>query len=343
MDERGGALTLPAMSTPQVVWSHTRERTHQQCERLYHLRYAPPSERRRGPTGDASLPIYALKHLTTLDLAFGSEIHNRAREVAACVLDRRCRPTGQVLARPTRAALGRLWRRGRRDAFLADPRNYRMLASAFYGEPDPAAVQRIREKLAPCHDNLVMATVWDDVSAVGSGGVLLLDAVVQFPFAGATVYAAPDILYRSPEGRSVVEWKTGSAWGVMDQVSIYGLYLREVLHVTSDPICHARVIDLRTGTDTRSELTQADIDSAAARIRAGVGQLPVTTLALPRPDPSRPGLCRTCTMRGACFPTPSPSPSGAAVPSLLPVTNREPHSGTDEACNPIQDQPHSMC
>src|SRR5690606_14410351 len=94
------------------------------------------------------------------------------------------------------------------------------------------------------------------------------------PEESVTVWAAPDLVYWSPDRSllTIVDWKTGSTRGAEEQLATYALYLRQRHRIPfREGMLRGRVVALSAdGQDRTVVLTRDDLIAAHARIRAGV-------------------------------------------------------------------------
>lgn len=250
------------------AWSHTRDQTLAQCARRYYYRYVAAPTGWKHDAAPLARRAYALRHLVTLDLVLGLEVHARAREVASAIRNRRRPPTLAEMRARTRLALNRAWRRRDRAAFLRDPKRHPLLAEHYYRrDVGPPQLQRIRDKLDLCLTSLEDTPVWTDLARVGRPQIRVVDALRRFTVEGIPAYASPDLVYLTAEQAVIVDWKTGYGRDTREQVALYGLFVRHGLRVPfREGIYRARVVHLLDGDETAWDLTGEDLAAAAGRV-----------------------------------------------------------------------------
>jgi hypothetical protein len=220
--------------------------------------------------------------LVTLEQVVGIEVHERAREVVRSILERTGRPTHKVLYERCWATLGRL-RDGDVRAFLHRPKAHPLLLGVYYGwEHDwDAALREAGTLIDRCLRVLLASTLLDELARCAPGHILLPNPFDQVPFVvdgePAPVWAAPDLAHWRPAApgiRQVLEitdWKTGRDTRAEDQLAVYAVFLRARLRIPfAEGRFAGRVVSLRDGTETRHEITRADLVAAAGRITDGI-------------------------------------------------------------------------
>lgn len=293
---------MPIYHPERFVWSHTRDRALQDCPRQYYLRYhlAPSGRRRDAPR--LARRAFALSRLVSLPQAFGTVVHRRAREVAESALRCAPLPSGSELIRRTRGALGVLWRSRCREEFLRSPASSGMLIEHYYRSDSAAdcAAATVRERMEPAHENLLRSPIWDELAEAGPAALHALDTPLRVRTASADVWVAPDLVYRGRAGWTVIDWKTGATWGPGEQLAVYGFYLRASGLAPGDPVCSARVSDLRSGDERVAVLTAADLEGVLDRIRASTADMEEVAHAGAPPPPQPVRACQSCAFRELC-------------------------------------------
>lgn len=261
---------------PDFAWSASRDRAFSECERLwYYLSYgshngwlsaAPPIAR----------SAYALKQLTTLPMALGQAIHRRAREAAEAVRAGHPIPDRASMVQRTRAELNALVLSSRDGAaFLASPKHHPMLHELYYGIGLPRwRTDRIAEKLERCLAALCAAQVWSELRSCPPSDVLLPDMPSSYLLHGVTVYAAPDLVYRSGDLWTLVEWKTSVDEDALEQLGVYALYLEHSLHIPFEEGAYrGLVVNLDADTTESVVFTRSNLDAAASHVRQSVARM----------------------------------------------------------------------
>lgn len=318
------------VSAPPLAWSESRARHYRECKRRYYLRVYAQREGWRPSAAPVARLTWALGHLTTLPLELGSAAHDAASAcVRACSAGRPL-PDAAQIRRYCGSRLNAAVRRSRQGvrAFLEAPTGRPpMLEEVFYGTPilDADLIQRHRDRLDRVAANLVGARgVWDAVRQARQADVIVVEPFYSFRVEGApaVVYAAPDLVFRAADSTTwtILDWKSGSRDGVIDQLCTYGVALADGLRLepTADRY-NGRIVALGDGSDETILLTPDDLEDARQRIRNDVRRMQddhhraVAVRRDPQsfpelfPPAADPRLCRRCCYRGVCFPELLPS------------------------------------
>ena len=307
----------------ELGWSLKRQRALDGCARLYyHLVYGSWNGWRAAPD-EPAWRTYRLKHLVTLEQVVGIEVHERAREVVRSILERTGRPTHTVLYERCWAALGRL-RDADIRAFLHRPKEHPLLLGVYYGwDRDwDSALREAGALLDRCLRTLLASPLLDELSRCPPGHVLLPNPFDQVPFVvdgePAPLWAAPDLAHWRPAAAGtrhvleITDWKTGRSDGAEDQLAVYAVFLRARLRVPfAEGRFAGRVVSLRDGTESRHEITRADLVAAAGRITDGIramrrflsdpaGSAPLPRSAFPMVPPEHRWRCARCPFAQLC-------------------------------------------
>lgn len=260
-------------------WSHTRARTLRECPRRYFYRYHLAADGWKKGVRERVRHAYRLSMLTTLDLVLGKAIHGCAARMARAVLTRAAFPDPQVLRDEVRRALNHVWRNGREpDAFFADSRRHPVLVDVYYDRgPGEAAVERTRDKLDCCLANLIEAPVWKDLMGCDVAAIHVVDTPGAVSVEGITLWAAPDLVYTRPDGRTVLlDWKTGRTTmaDAQAQLALYALYVEETFpRQLPGSEYHGEVYDLSSGQAMVVPLAAGDLAAARTRMLEEVADL----------------------------------------------------------------------
>ena len=307
----------------ELGWSLKRQRALEGCTRLYyHLVYGSWNGWRAAPD-EPAWRTYRLKHLVTLEQVVGIEVHERAREVVRSILERTGRPTHAVLYERCWATLGRL-RDADIRAFLHRPKEHPLLLGVYYGwDRDwDTAFREAGGLIDRCLRALLASPLLDELARCAPGHVLLPNPFDQVPFVvdgePTPVWAAPDLAHWRPTGPGahhvleITDWKTGSDDRAEDQLAVYAVFLRARLRIPfAEGRFAGRVVSLRDGTETRHQITRADLVAAAGRITDGVRSMrrfltapgksaPLPRNAFPMVPPEHRWRCARCPFAQLC-------------------------------------------
>ncbi|MDQ3557032.1 MAG: PD-(D/E)XK nuclease family protein [Gemmatimonadota bacterium] len=300
---------------PPFGWSHSRQKTLDDCARRYFYAYYAAGRGRRSGVGEEAWLASVLKRLTTFELVLGRAVHDRAKEILRAVRARRPRPGLDLLIERTRAALNRVYIASLdREAFLYATDRREMLLALYYdrGVCDER-IAALREKMYQCLEHLHGCSLWAELEAVDPSEILAIDRICTFQVGGTLVYVAPDVIYRTALGGCVIcDWKTGSCEGARDQLALYSLYARHGLGVSPrGGTYRGRVFGLSDGGSEEHTISDADLEAALERIRSGARGMRSYMVDpeqnLPRaksafPLTTRRTLCAGCSYFELCTP-----------------------------------------
>ena len=219
---------------PEFTYSASADRRRRECARAHFHAIFTAHRGWLGAVGDRAWLAYRLKAAQPLAMALGIAVHEAAARCTRALLGGGSLPTVDELYIDAAAYLNTRWRNGRdaRQQFWRRPKDAPLfLESLSRVGPTPEAFVRARQKLQRVLESLVACDeVWDWVRSADPGDVLLVDPFYRFPLVESTTgalvpcYAAPDLLVRPRRARwHVVDWKSGRADGVIDQVLTYAL------------------------------------------------------------------------------------------------------------------------
>lgn len=299
---------MGSQSPRPVTWSPTRAETLRRCPRRYYYAFVAAPRGRASTASEADRSAFVLSRLTSLELAIGTAVHARAREVARLVDRGALLPAAEDLLARCRGELNRLWSIGRDiPAFVAQPERRVAFAEALYDRrPGPSRIERLRDRLRNAIYALVEHPVWEQVRSLPRGAARVVDRPIRFDTPGTTYWGAPDLVISGSTKEVVVlDWKTGreEAEAVQLQLGSYAWLVRDGLRVPMiQRGCETRAIFLLTGTEAARLLSASELDDARERARKEaeamsvlqheeIGAFPLTTQRR---------LCPFCPFWGLC-------------------------------------------
>lgn len=320
--------TRQATPQPAFAWSETRHRRFSTCQRKHFLAvYQAHGGWLPNADPERRLAWMMGKLIPNWSAALGSAVHRCAtRCIVRCATGRPL-PSYASLHRRVVGELNALYCASRdhlRDFWHA-PAQWPMLASHFYGDAGrPTEIEQTRHRLDAAVQALLGAEeLWALVSAAGPHNIWIPPRFFSFSHSslGLQIFAAPDVVVRPTRAEPTEIWdfKVGSADGVIDQVLVYALALREATPFS--PFTDAatryrgRVVHLHPAatSDSRVPFTISDADLASAedriRVSAAAMQSGLRDVAQNIPGDVTTFLetphclrCTTCQFRGLCKP-----------------------------------------
>lgn len=313
---------------PEFAYSESQDRRRRSCARAHILAAHTAHRGWTAPVGTMRWLAYRLKKAQPLAAALGSAVHAAATTCVAELQAGRPLPSFDALHAQALGELTTLWRnsRGRLPEFWRRPADAPVFLEALYA-PGPSEVARLRArvKLERVLANLLACDeVWEWVRDAAPEDMILPDPYFRFVLdddvlpEGVPVYAAADLIVRPRAGGPwiILDWKSGAADGVVDQVLVYalGALHGRGLDILGDG-CRGAVVALDAPAEERLvtfAVTAEDLADAEQRVRANIAASRAllvdarenVPLALEDvPGPSKPGTCRWCPYRALCHPT----------------------------------------
>ena len=322
---------------PPLSYSESQQRRRERCAReYYHATYTAHRGWRAPPFSDPWV-AYRAKVATPLAAAVGTAVHSAAAACVRALVTGAPFPDFETLRGIAGELLNTQWRnsRTRRDEFLQIPKQVPLFLEALYGDgPTHAELLRAARSLDRALLTLIACErIWEWVRGAAPSDVVLME-----PFARITrrddigdieCYGAADLLVRpSPDAPwHIIDFKSGRADGVIDQILMYALVARETLGIGVEPRCIGVVASLAEHPrDAVAEfaITPEDLRDAETRLRRNIASARAATY-----DPVTGGVrpiesfpmtmetqrCRWCAFRALCDPS-HVAPSGAFAPLL---------------------------
>lgn len=261
---------------PEWSWSFSRNQTFASCPRRYYYNYYGSHNGWESGASPEAVLAYRLKKLTNLYLVLGDAVHKSAEQMVARIMEGRSLPDADVIEEEIRRQLRRVWKSSRdeQELFLKRPNRVDMLLEFYYGMVVAASViERINQRITNVAQALVASPVW---SALAELGVTLIscEQFDTFLMGKTPVYAVPDLLYKTGDGRYVIiDWKTGEE--VEDnraQVALYALYVHTKHEAPVDKIT-ARLEYLNLGGSKEVSFTAEELHSVEEVAMASVEKM----------------------------------------------------------------------
>jgi hypothetical protein len=309
---------------PAFSYSESQLRRRERCARAhYHAIYTA----HRGWSAAAysdSWRAYRLKAATAVAAAVGTAVHQAATACVEALRARAPMPTFESLRATAGESLNAIWRnsRARREEFLRSPKRVPLFLDALYGEgPTPSQLHRAAQTLDRALLALVACDeVWDLVRAAHPEDVLLMEPFAAMRVATSdgpvTCYGAADLIVRpsKDEPWRIIDFKSGSADGVIDQILTYALVAQELLKLYMVPRSVGIIVALAEAPGERVamfDITPDDLRDAEERLHREIGKSrallanpatnePRAMDAFPMTSDAR--VCGSCAFRVLCHP-----------------------------------------
>ena len=250
---------------PEFSWSQSRRSTFRQCPRQYYWQYYGAHNGWYEDADETARQAYRLKKITSFPEFLGSVIHDLAADTIRNVRGGGSPYTADELLQIGRDKLNRAYAQSkRRKDWSRRPNQLTMFHDFYYGKgPSRDVIDRTRDRLLACVTNLLEALSYREALEAPFVEVKEVDQGPQFFLLDEyTIYAQPDLLYRTGDGTyHVVDWKTGQEDAETHalQLRTYALYVRSRDDLEMSGI-EGRIEYLFKGTSTSFPIGDAEID-----------------------------------------------------------------------------------
>jgi CRISPR/Cas system-associated exonuclease Cas4 (RecB family) len=249
-----------------------------ECARRYLLHFYVAWLGWRFDAPAESRAAYRAKQLTSVPVLIGQEVHGRAREMIEAIRNGQPLPPLEDMIQRTRSALNGAWTASRDiKAFHRSPKRHPMLIERYFNRPlSNDMLGRYRARIPLLHENLYQWPGWDEVRACAPADVIVYDATDPAEFEGHPLYAAPDLVFRTPEGEwIIVDYKTGKELSDEDreQVELYYLYLVLRGVIAPDDAVTGCLVGLSEPHEERFPLGAEDLERAKRRVRESTWEM----------------------------------------------------------------------
>jgi hypothetical protein len=317
---------------PAFSYSESQDQRRRRCARAhYYAVYASHRGWSAQPASDSWI-AYRLKKAVPLAAAVGTEVHAAASACVRALLAGETMPAFDVLRAKAAAALNALWKnsRTRLPAFLQAPKHAPLYLESLYGGgPTRAQLHHAAQTLDRALLALIQShEVWEWVREAARGDVILMDPFTSMKLNDAVgpviCYGAADLIVRPGNSGPwhIVDFKTGTSDGVVDQILTYAVISDSVLKLAFDQGCRGVIVALgeRPGQAVGSfSIEPSELVDAVGRIQGGIAASrallakPATNKPLPIEafaKTSNPANCKWCSYRGLCQPEHTPLVAG---------------------------------
>ena len=300
---------------PGFAWSLSRQKTLAECPRRYAYEYYFSHNGWLADAPEETKRIYRLKKLTSLEMFFGSSLHNVIQNAISNYSKSRKIPRPDDLVRLVRSSLNAAYIDSTRHygLWFDKPSRYTMFRDVYYGDGlPPDKIEEIRSRIGACAESFPKSKTFREISGGRNVRLMELERFRTLPFADVDVVVVMDIVYRDRDtGRWVVaDWKTGKESAEdRTQLALYAMYLQKLYDIPSIRDITIRNEYLATGTWREYKLEPIDIDNTLYVLERSVmemrrymedidGNVPYELEAFPLTEYTR--HCERCNFKELC-------------------------------------------
>ena len=260
---------------PDWSWSHSRNRTFQECPRRYYYHYYGSHNGWEDDADLLSASAYRLKQLTNLPLEMGGAVHDAAAFAVQSARTRGDVPGFDQLYQRVRGVLNQAYMESKdREEWERRPRRRKMFHEFYYDSGlSEANIARSKERISDCLTNLLEAKSFREAVAAPYVEVKEVEGFVTFDVDGSPVHGVPDLVYRLGDDTwTVADWKTGGGDADWEQVAIYALYVQSRHGVDVERIV-GRIEWLSQGRTDEHRFTEEELEKTRGRIVDSIGAM----------------------------------------------------------------------
>ncbi|AKU92175.1 RecB family exonuclease [Vulgatibacter incomptus] len=291
----------------EFSWSKSRHEKLAECPRQYYLHYYGSwGGWERGAAPEVK-DLYTLKKLTARRAWYGSAVHDAIKRILVMVRDGFPVDPPAVVDQ-VRAAMRAQFRESREKSYRV--RKAFGLIEHEYDEPVSDAEWRsgweqVERCLGAFFDSRWLAAARE----LPPERWLPVDELGTFLFEGHKIYAAPDFAFRTPNGVTVVDWKTGKPReSDKEQLLGYAVYARDTWDVPLSKV-ECRVVYLPSLDEVEVRVDDESIRGFTAHMAESIERM---RSLLADPDANRAEIatfpkttdaaaCARCPFRRPCL------------------------------------------
>lgn len=252
-------------------WSKSRDEKFRECPRQYYYHhYASWGgwDRKADPK---VREFYILKNLKSRHMWLGEVVHHAIEDAL--------KHFQQTREMPTEAFLDRITQIMRKEFRESKSHQYRERPGKAFGLYEHEYESNIPDaKWAEVHDNarrcftnfanIVFPTM---AKPIPLENWRLIETMQTFDFDGSLVYVKIDFAYEDDEGLKVVDWKTGKAEDVDNEIQLdcYGMFSKDYFKIPTEKI-QTIECNVNSGKSTVRKMIEAKIDFAKHYIRNSI-------------------------------------------------------------------------
>lgn len=224
---------------------------------------------------------YRLTKMENRHALAGQAVEQAARWILRRKQEGRDADAEEAYETEARPFLLRRWQESKTRAWRVNPKKHCCLHEHYYhgfaDRDEKEIIVHLREHIKRCLANFIASTL-PRLAEVRSDQELPVATAADgdpesFEFEGVKVYAIPDYVYRVGEVCHIHDWKSGrESDRHAEQVRLYGLWAH-LKHGVRPDQCQTHLEYLARGEVRSAELSEADLEAAAASIRLSVEEM----------------------------------------------------------------------
>jgi len=208
---------------PEFSWSISRRKIFKECPRKYYYHYYASHNGWLDEAPEEARIAYRLKKLITLELLAGQELHKAFANTIEITRRQGSVPAAEDIIRRVFSSLNKAYNTDK----YRGKETVRLFEFYYSSGPSTFKITKLNERIRRNVVNFLHSQSFREACHSPRIFVKDPDRIDSFQLDGITVYAAPDLIYKSDTRLfRVVDWKTGQQDdAVRDQLLVYCLYL----------------------------------------------------------------------------------------------------------------------
>ncbi|MFC5713194.1 PD-(D/E)XK nuclease family protein [Thalassorhabdus alkalitolerans] len=307
---------------PEFSWSLSRHKTLMECPRQYAYQYYTSHNGWLKNAEPVSRHAYRLKKLTSLEMLFGSEVHDIIEEVITYYLKTERVPSEEQLTERVKDRMNRAFIHSTRhlDDWLNKPKHWDMLHEIYYGESRLPSdkVSKMKSRLEVVIAHFLSSRTFQDILNKEKMQFIEAENFRHLMVGQLKVFVVLDLVYKDKEQNKwiIVDWKTGKKSEEDPyQLALYALYLQEAFSIKDLDDIVIRNEYLLEGTYEEHQLSPVTLEKVQELMGMSVDRMfdyleepginrPLSIESFEQTTDTR--KCSRCNFLEFCFPSKEP-------------------------------------
>lgn len=258
----------------EFSWSKSRDEIFQTCPRQYYYNYYAYWGGWKKDVPDRTRQIYILKNLTNRFIWVGQKVHdcikrslqNLQRGISLLSVD--------DIISITLDQMRDEFRSSRDRRYLLHPKTCALFEHEYNIELPDKEWQDAAKKVETCLRNFYGSEIFAKLKDLEPEDWLEVEDFSFFHLDGTKVWAVIDCSFRTEDGVTIIDWKTGraSSSDVSLQLSCYAMYGQEKWEISPEKIRLAEYYLLSDQTAEYS-ITEKEIENTKSYIRGSISDM----------------------------------------------------------------------
>ncbi|MEW6674160.1 MAG: PD-(D/E)XK nuclease family protein [Thermodesulfobacteriota bacterium] len=258
----------------EFSWSKSRDEVFLTCPRQYYFNYYGYWGGWKAAAPQRTWQIYMLKNLKNRFMWAGDLVHQCIKHTLKN-LQRGISILGeeQIIA-ITIDRMREEFRSSREKRYRTHPKTCALFEHEYEAGIEDAEWKRTADNVTRCLKNFYGSALFAELKALPQDGWLEIEDFSYFFLNGIKIWAVLDCSFRTAEGVTIVDWKTGRTTreDISLQLSCYAMYAQEHWKIKPERI---RLIEYNLLSDQQAEfhISKGEIKNTRSYIRGSVADM----------------------------------------------------------------------